>query len=55
MYEYKCPNESKCRIKKHCHIIETEDKLPQEMAIIHKCPAEKKKIKIKIYPESYKK
>lgn len=54
MYVYKCPNENQCKIKKHCHILETVHKLPEPLDIVHKCPAEKGKIKIKVIPDSFK-
>lgn len=38
-YIYKCPYEgSNCRGNKHCHILETTDKLKSKLGVIVKCP-----------------
>lgn len=47
-YEYKCPNEGKnCKGRKHCHVIETTEKINKMEAVIM-CPIEHKKIRVVI-------
>jgi len=37
--EYKCPYEgARCKLKKHCHVLETPDKLPCKITALVKCP-----------------
>ena len=48
--EYKCPYEgARCKLKKHCHILETPDKLPCKITALVKCPIHNnKKIPVEI-------
>lgn len=37
--EYKCPYEGpRCKLGKHCHVLETADKLPCKITALVKCP-----------------
>ena len=47
--EYKCPHEgSRCKLGKHCHVLETADRLPCRITAFVKCPIYKKKIPVEI-------
>lgn len=47
--EYKCPNEGpRCKLGKHCHVLETADSLPCRITAFAKCPIYKKKIPVVI-------
>ena len=48
--EYKCPYEGpRCKLGKHCHVLETADKLPCKITAIVKCPIHNnKKIPVEI-------
>lgn len=44
---YKCPHEGvNCPLKKHCHAIETPDRLPPNFTAILNCPLHKAKIEV---------
>lgn len=46
---YKCPYEGpRCKLGKHCHVLETADKLPCKITAFVKCPVYKKKIPVEI-------
>lgn len=47
---YKCPYEGKkCKGGKHCHILETYEKLPLPLFVAYKCPVKNgKKIPLQI-------
>lgn len=48
--EYKCPYEGpRCKLGKHCHVLETADKLPCKITALVKCPIHNnKKIPVEI-------
>ncbi len=47
--EYKCPHEGpRCKLGKHCHVLETADKLPCKITVFVKCPVHNKKISVEI-------
>lgn len=47
--EYKCPHEgSHCKLGKHCHVLETADKLPYKITALVKCSIYNKKIPVEI-------
>lgn len=47
--EYKCPYEgSRCKLGKHCHVLETADRLPCMIIAFVKCPISKTKIAVEI-------
>lgn len=47
--EYKCPYEGpRCKLGKHCHVLETADKLPCRITVLVKCPIKKEKIPVEI-------
>ena len=47
--EYKCPHEgSRCKLGKHCHVLETADRLPCRITAFVKCPIYKKKVPVEI-------
>ena len=48
--EYKCPYEGpRCKLGKHCHVLETADKLPCKITALVKCPIRNnKKIPVEI-------
>lgn len=44
---YRCPYEgANCPLNKHCHAIETPDRLPPGFTVILKCPLRKAKIEV---------
>lgn len=45
---YKCPYEKNCTARKHCHILETTERLPTKVTVIIKCPIAHKKISVVI-------
>lgn len=47
-FHYKCPNEDKCPLHKHCHVLKTSEKLKQKIAAYVKCDFKKKEILVTI-------
>lgn len=42
-FHYKCPYESTCIARKHCHVLKTTERLKTIIPAIVKCPAQKNK------------
>lgn len=50
---YKCPYEgANCPLNKHCHAIETPDRLPPNFTAVLDCPQRKAKIVVTLTPMS---
>lgn len=54
-YTYRCPLKGKCKHKRNCFILKTEQKLKETLEIIYKCLAEKREVPLRILPDNYEK
>lgn len=54
-YTYRCPLKGKCKHKRNCFILKTEQKLKETLEIIYKCPTEKREVPLRILPDNYEK